>query len=678
VKRALCALVLLAATFGAMAGSRAPTLPREAFLRQSPIFDARLSPDGRAITFLRRDEGRVAAWWQDVATGQRVRLLDGKRGIAQAWSGDGRRLWLADESGLAVVDADARKAKRILRWKTERRQRFYGVDVRATRFALVRETTERSGKPWHVLLLVDATGATRVLQEGRQPVRGVLLREDGNLAYSTAYDSAAWDTVVRAHSSQGVRELARCIGIEACELVDYDARRGVVWMLSQHGEDKFALRLWRAGRWTTLHRDPAGIADASALSWDWTHHDWRAIAYDGARRAWFGRDAATREALAALQRRFPGARLHVSATRDGRLWLVRAQRSDWAVDRHVVFRPDRDRTWPLFSRDDAAVRAPVPAALVIARPVTWRGRDGMALHGYVYLPRGIAPAKAPLIAWLHGGPFVQVVDDFQPQVQLLVNRGYAVFLPNFRSSTGYGLAYTRAAHGDFGNGRVLRDVLDGLDALLAQGIGDRTRQAVMGHSFGGYLSLVAASHAPDRFRVVLAGAPSADYGWLKRWQVAHENASLRGDGPPLSIAFPQFGLPVANPAWRATMMRESPSANIARLRTPIYLWAGARDDRTPLKGIVAYATQARRDGKAVTLLVDPDAVHEPEPPIGADAWLYLVESAADAHFGGGTTPPSPALETFLRRTLRIAANARRNREKAMVAMGGLEPPTPAL
>jgi dipeptidyl aminopeptidase/acylaminoacyl peptidase len=657
-------MALLAVSFGVPATPRAPTLPREALLRQSPIFDARLSPDGRAVTFLRRDGRRVAAWWQDVATGQRVRLLDGKRGIEQAWSGDGRRLWLADEGGLAVVEGDARKAKRIVRWNDARRQRLVGVDARATRFAVVGETIEKRGVAWHRLLLVDATGTTRVLHEGLQPLQGFLLREDGSLAYTTAYDGPAWDTVVRAHSPQGTRELARCAAIETCELIDHDLQRGIAWMLAQRNEDKLALQQWQAGqgmkpdRWTTLHRDPAGIADTSALAWDRARHGWRAIAYDGARRAWFGRDAATRAGLAALQRRFPHARLHLSTTRDGRLWLVRARRSDWAVDRHVLYRPDRDRTWPLFSRDDAAVHAPAPQSLVVARPVTWRARDGMQLHGYLYLPRGVAPSRAPLIAWLHGGPFGRVVDDFQPQVQLLANRGYAVFLPNFRASTGYGLAYMRASQGDFGNGRVLQDVLDGLDHLLAQGIGDPARQAVMGHSFGGYLSLVAASHAPGRFRVVLAGAPAGDYGWLKQWQADHENASLRGEGPPLSIVFPQLGLPYADAAWRTKMTRESPLSNLAQVRVPLYLWAGARDDRTPLKGIVAYASDARRRGKAVTLLIDPDAVHEPEPPLGADAWLYLVEHAADEQFGGGTTPASPALAAFLRRTLRIAQGSR--------------------
>jgi len=652
--KALHAIGLLCAlSFGALAAPRAPTLPREVFLRQSPIFDARLSPDGRAVTFLRRDGQRVAAWWQEVATGRRTRLLDGRRGIAQAWSGDGRRLWLADESGLAVVEGETRKAKRIVRWEVARGQRFVGVDARATGFAVIGETIELRGAPWHRLLLVDATGKTRLLHEGPQSLSGFLLHEDGGLAYSAGYEGRDWDTVVRAHSSNGMREIARCIGLERCELADHDA--GVVWMLAHRGGDNFALQQWRSGRWTTVHRDPTDIADASALSWDRMRHDWRAIAYDGARRSWFSRDAMTRKAVTALQRRFPDARLDLATTRDGRLWLVRARRSDWAVDRHVLYRPDRDRTWPLFSRDDAAVGAPAAQSLVVARPVTWRARDGMTLHGFLYLPRGIAPRRVPLIAWLHGGPFSRVDGDFEPQAQLLANRGYAVFLPNFRGSTGYGLAYMRAPRGDFGNGRVLQDVIDGLDHLLAQGIGDPARQAVMGHSFGGYLSLVAASREPDRFRVVLAGAANGDYGWLKQWQVDHESASLRGEGPPLSIAFPHHGIPYSNAAWRAKMKRESPLANLARVRAPLYLWAGARDDRTPLKGIVAYATDARRRGKTVTLLVDPDAAHEPEPPVGADAWLYLVEHAADEAFGGGETPVSLTLATFLRRTLRIDA-----------------------
>ncbi len=285
-------------------------------------------------------------------------------------------------------------------------------------------------------------------------------------------------------------------------------------------------------------------------------------------------------------------------------------------------------------------------------PVSYRARDGMLLHGYVLLPPGIAPAKAPLVAWLHGGPIAREFDEYNGAMQLLANRGYAVFVPNFRASAGYGLNYILSAKGDVGNGRVLADIIDGMDFLLAEGVGDRRKQAVMGMSFGGYASLLAISHHPSRFRFAFAGAPPTEYGWIKQWQADNDEA-IRGEGPPVSLQFTQLGFRYKDPAWREKMRRESPLALVSALRAPAYIWAGARDDRVPLKSVVHYVGAARRLGKPLTLLIDPDAGHTPGTQLGTEASLYMIELAAHRHFGGGLSPVSPELATFLRRNVRM-------------------------
>ena len=77
-------------------------------------------------------------------------------------------------------------------------------------------------------------------------------------------------------------------------------------------------------------------------------------------------------------------------------------------------------------------------------------------------------------------------NDYNSLVQTLVNRGYAVFQPNFRSSTGYGDKYMLAPKSDFGNGRVQADIIEGVQWLVANGVGDKRKLAIMGDSFGGY------------------------------------------------------------------------------------------------------------------------------------------------------------------------------------------------
>lgn len=638
---------------------RASLIPRASYLRRPEIGEVRLSPDGRRVSFLRRGEKGVDVMLQDVASGARTRIVAGLQRAETAWSGDGRRLWLADEQGLAVMESAGLGPKRVLKWDRRRSQRFWAVDARTPQYAIIHEKVAQLGAERHRYLRVDARGRTRLLLEAAWPLRNVLLDADGDLAFTAAFDGPRYETVIRQYTASGPRELLRCGSLEDCRLVGYNQARQTLWLLSQHDEDKLALRRWRrdSGRWETVHRDPADIADADALLWSAAREDWLAVAYHGARRRWYGNGSGTRALLTALERHLPEANLRLSATTDGRLWLVNAQQGDLARDRHYLYRPDQNRLQPLFAREDAAKSMPPPGAAM--HPVSYRARDGMLLHGYVLLPSGIAPRAAPLIAWLHGGPITRVYDRYDPGIQLLVNRGYAVFVPNFRASTGYGLRYVLSANGDVGNGRVLADIIDGLDFLLAQGIGDRDRQAVMGMSFGGYASLLALSHHPARFRFAFAGAPPTEYGWIKQWQAEHDSEALRPEGPPLSLQFPQLGFRYKDAAWRRKMHRESPLAALRALQAPAYIWAGARDDRVPLKSIVHYVGEARRLGKPLSLLIDPDAGHVPERVLGAEACFYLIEIAAHRHLGGGLSPVSPELRAFLRRNVRIDIDARR-------------------
>jgi dipeptidyl aminopeptidase/acylaminoacyl peptidase len=638
---------------------RASMIAREDYLRRQEIVDVRLSPDGRHLSFLRRGEKGVDVMLQDMASGVQTRVVAGLQRGQTTWSGDGARLWLADEQGLAVIECADLSAKRVLKWDQRRSQRLWAVDARTPRYAIIHEKFVELGAERFRYLSVDAHAKTRLLLEADWPVRSALLNADGDLAFTAAFDGPAYETVIRQYTAAGPRELLRCGSREEGRLVGYNQAKHTLWLLSRHDEDKISLRCWReeSGRWETMHRDPAGIADANALLWSAVREDWLAIAYHDARRCWHGNDSGTRAVLAALEQQLPEANLQLSVTTDGRLWLVHAQQGDLAQDRYYIYQTKENRLQSLFAGEDAATSVPPPGAVM--HPVNYRASDGMLLHGYVLLPSGIAPGTAPLIAWLHGGPISRMYDEYNGGIQLLVNRGYAVFVPNFRVSTGYGLNYVLSANGDVGNGRVLADIIDGLDFLLAEGIGDRERQAVMGMSFGGYASLLALSHHPARFRCAFAGAPPTEYGWLKQWQAEHDSDALRPEGLPLPLRFPQLGFPYQDAAWRQKMHRESPLAALPALQAPAYIWAGARDDRVPLKSIVHYVGESRRLGKPLSLLIDPDSGHVPESVLGIEASLYLIELAAHRHLGGGLSSVSPELQAFLRRNVRIDIDAGR-------------------
>ncbi|HEX5755371.1 MAG TPA: alpha/beta fold hydrolase [Arenimonas sp.] len=637
---------LLQAARAQAAAPRAPLLTREQLLQRPPHFDVQLAGDGRHLSFRRRDGEDQALFLRNLDSGREQRLVAESERVRAQWSDDGQRLWLADDVGLAVFEIGDALPRRVFKWDRQRRQQFVAAAAQAPRFAVIREQTSDNGRRHYRYLRVDAQGHTQLLLEGPKAVRDLLLQDDGQLAFSSGDEGPQFETVVRRHDNGDSREVHRCGFTQRCRLLAYTGDRRSLYLLAPDADGLMALQRWDEGI-PGLHRqhgDPQHIADASYPLWQADPANWLAIAYQPDRRRWHGRDARVDAQLQRLQDRLPEANLSLATDRSGSTWLVAAGSATWPGERHYLYRPAEDRQQALF----ADHRSTMPAApLAPSTPISYRASDGMLLHAYVTLPRGRPLTAAPLVALIHGGPYNRDRDGFDALVQLLANRGCIVLQPNFRGSTGYGIDYLRAAGGELGNGRVLADILDGLDHLLAAGIGDAQQQALMGHSFGGYASLLGAVHRPGRFRVVVATAAPVDLAFSMRHLAAEGGSGLPADGPPAEILLPHFGMPFADATWHARMRRESPLAQVTNLRAPVYLWAGARDDRVPLADIVRFRSDAGRSGPSPTLLIDSESGHNPDQALSMEALLWLYEAAASRHLGGELQPASPALKRFL-------------------------------
>ena len=158
---------------------------------------------------------------------------------------------------------------------------------------------------------------------------------------------------------------------------------------------------------------------------------------------------------------------------------------------------------------------PRVVALALSPPelVSIQSRDGETLHGALYRPppEQFGPGPYPTVIYVYGGPSAQVVNDHwsmtcSMRVQSLRSRGYLVFALDNRGSKGRGLAFEGAIRHNMGDIEV-RDQVDGVRWLIAQGLADPDRVGVYGWSYGGYMTLMCLCRAPDVFRMGVAGAP---------------------------------------------------------------------------------------------------------------------------------------------------------------------------
>jgi dipeptidyl aminopeptidase/acylaminoacyl peptidase len=230
-------------------------------------------------------------------------------------------------------------------------------------------------------------------------------------------------------------------------------------------------------------------------------------------------------------------------------------------------------------------------ALAETRAVSWTSTDGKRVEGLLLRPPGAAPGtRLKTLVLLHGGPDASRYGlAFQSTAQYFAARGYQVFMPNYRASGGYGTDFMVRERSDWG-GQDWRDVMTGVDSLVASGLADGSRLGIVGHSYGGYLSAWAITQT-RRFDAACVSAGPMDLTSHYGQSDIHKYRAYEFEGSPW--ATPE--------KWA----RSSPSTHIANTKTPTLILIGDEDRRVP-------SPQGRQLYTALTALgVPTEFVHYP-------------------------------------------------------------------
>ena len=220
---------------------------------------------------------------------------------------------------------------------------------------------------------------------------------------------------------------------------------------------------------------------------------------DGAKRAWLYDVAAQKKQLW-LQ--VPGATLLPIAPLSGGGWAARFYHARQPADLMRVG-ADAGKGADLASLTGLPkVIGSLPSELIAPEDMRWQASDGLRIQGWLY--RAKEPARGTIVE-IHGGPTHHVENRFDAQTQYLLRRGFNVFMPNYRGSTGFGLRFQNAILKQGWGGAEQEDIRSGIAALIEKGVAIKGRIGVTGVSYGGYSSWWAITHFPPE--LVAAAAP---------------------------------------------------------------------------------------------------------------------------------------------------------------------------
>jgi len=221
-----------------------------------------------------------------------------------------------------------------------------------------------------------------------------------------------------------------------------------------------------------------------------------------------------------------------------------------------------------------------PEELKSPESITYTSFDGTPIHGW-FLPAATDSSKAPGILHIHGGPGGHDDDSWEGgrAFQLLSQLGYNVLAPNYRGSTGYGKEFFELNTGDIGGGD-LQDVIHGATWLKSKPEVDSDKIAIMGASYGGYMTLMALTKNPDVFCAGVSIVPVVD------WYKMYELSDMMFRDYQHSI----FGGPPEGDL-KQTYIESSPITHVSNIKSPVMIMAGAADSRCPLEPIQEFVNK---------------------------------------------------------------------------------------
>lgn len=327
-----------------------------------------------------------------------------------------------------------------------------------------------------------------------------------------------------------------------------------------------------------------------------------------------------------------------SRSHDDRTWIVSFMRPDYPV-RYFLYDRSSGKTAAL------GVSTPKLASLKLSNmyPLVTKSSDGFDLVSYIAYPswvkldaRGIPSAPQRLITFVHGGPSDERAQfGFAPLLQWMTNRGYAVFVVNFRGSPGFGKAFMNAQHHEWG-GAMNRDVLEQVRYLVDKKIADPKHMAVFGGSYGGYETLVAMTLTPGVFACGNAVVGPSNL------ETFVDPKTLPPDWSPDSL-YALLGDPRTE-AGRKLLKERSPFNYAGQTKGAMLIVQGANDVRVPTREAEQVVAAMQKAGAQVTYLLYPDEGHGIIRTENNRSFLAISEVFFGQCLGGRYSPLSQQLE----------------------------------
>src|ERR1700733_6171243 len=616
-----------------------PLIDRELLFGNPEISGAQLSPDGRYLAFLKPWTETRNIWVKKtdepfssarLMTTETARPVPGflwtrdSKFIAYVKDHDGDEnfnVYAVDPSAPMAESAEAPPSRDLTNLKGVRVMLFSAP--KSDPDVIYVGLNDRD-KSWHDLYKLSlSTGERALIRKNTDRIAGWIFDLQGKLRLAQRVQDNGDQEILRV-DVDGFTPIYTCNVFETCDVVQFhkDAQRAYI-QTNQGHLDLMTLALLdpATGKMETVESDPRGRVDLESAWFSEATDELVETQYSDDRTRRYFKDPAFEADYRWLEGEFPGQEISIaSSTRDERRWLISAHGDTEPGQAYLFDRETRGLSFQYKIREKLPRESLAPM-----QAVRYSSSDGMEIPAYLTLPQGVEGKGLPALVVAHGGPWARDEWGYNAIAQFFANRGYAVFMPNFRGSTGFGKKFLNAGNDEWGL-KMQDDLTWGVKYLVSEGVADPARIGILGGSYGGYAALAGGAFTPDLYRAAVdIVGPSNLITLLSSippyWEAGRKIMYARMADPD-------------TPAGKKWLEEGSPLFSAQKIKTPLMVVQGANDPRVNRREAEQIVIALRDRGFPVEYLLAPDEGHGFARPVNNLATFMAVEKFLAAHLQG--------------------------------------------
>lgn len=603
LRRGLSTALACAFTLGIAANAMAalPTLiPKELLFGNPDRAQARISPDGKRMSYLAPKDGVLNVWVKTIGQNDdRVVTADTLRGIRiHMWAEDDQHILFMQDIGgdenwhIYSVNLASGAIKDLTPFPNVQAQPV-ASDPKFPNEILA-QMNQRDPRLMDLHRINIATGESKIVGENPGNIVGWLPDADFKArAAQAATPDGGFELLVRDTDTDPFRTLVTWGPEENGQPYGFTPDGQSLYIGDSRESNVTRLKTIniKTGAESVIAEDPR--VDLGNVMAHPTKYHVQAVSFNYDRDRWQVIDKDIEADIAAIEEIADAQVSVVARDRADKTWLI-AVDADIAPTKYYTYSRDTKKADFLFSvRPDLEKYTFSPMKFVEIKT-----SDGLTLPCYLTLPAGVDPKNLPMVLNVHGGPWARDEWGFNPEVQWMANRGWAVLQVNFRGSTGFGKAFVNAGNNQWGD-KMQDDLTEAVQWAVKEGYADPTKVAIYGGSYGGYATLAGAAFTPELYAcgVDIVG-PS---------NIMTLIASVPPYWEPL---IKLFHFRVGDPAKDSARLHEqSPLFSADKIRIPLLIGQGANDPRVKQAESEQIVAALKANEQYVEYVVYPDEGH---------------------------------------------------------------------